>query len=106
MNPRVKKVTPEPDYKLRILFTNGEEKIFDARHLLNKGVFRELRDESRFRAVRPWYGTVQWSGGQDLCPDTLYEDSAPVEPVLTAHEPRSDYQVRQPKTAKHKPRVS
>jgi hypothetical protein len=23
--------------------------------------------------VRPFLGSIQWKGGQDLCPDTLYE---------------------------------
>lgn len=91
MNPRVKKVTPEPDYRLRILFTNGEERVFDARHLLEQGLFRELKDEANFRSVRPWFGTVQWSGGQDLCPDTLYEDSVPAKPVMAVRETRAQY---------------
>ena len=78
MNPEVKRVVPEADYKLRITFMNGEVRIFDVKPLLNKGVFRELQDTSMFASVHPWHGTVQWSGGQDLCPDTLFEDSVPV----------------------------
>jgi DUF971 family protein len=35
MNPRVIKVTPEPDYKLRIVFSNNEEGIFDCSDLLD-----------------------------------------------------------------------
>ena len=49
------------------------------------GVFRELKGESAFRSVHPWHGTVQWAGGQDICPDTLYEDSVPareLEPAM------------------------
>jgi hypothetical protein len=78
MNPRVKEVVPLPDYRLRLIFTNGETREYDVKPLLEKGVFRALRDESMFRSARPWHGTVQWSGGQDICPDTLYEDSVPV----------------------------
>jgi hypothetical protein len=78
MPPRVKKVAAEPEYKLRLTFTNSEVRVYDVKPLLGKGVFRELRDESMFRSVHPWHGTVQWSGGQDICPDTLYEDSIPV----------------------------
>ena len=79
MNPRVKEVEPESGYKLRLTFTNGERRQFDMTPWLDKGVFRELRDQAVFRSVHPWHGTVQWSGGQDLCPDTLYEGSVPVE---------------------------
>ncbi|MFZ4396196.1 MAG: DUF2442 domain-containing protein [Kiritimatiellia bacterium] len=79
MNPRVKQVQPQSGYRLRLTFTNGEERIYDVNPLLDQGgVFRELKDESAFRSVHSWHGTVQWAGGQDICPDTLYEDSVPV----------------------------
>jgi hypothetical protein len=42
MNPRVKDVRPNNDYTLRILFTNGEEKIFDMKPYLDTGVFLSL----------------------------------------------------------------
>ena len=96
MNPRVKKVTAEPEYKLRLTFTNDEVRMYDVKPLLGKGVFRELQDESMFRSVRPWHGTVQWSGGQDICPDTLYEDSVPVEDAvaMSVREPTAEYRAK------------
>ena len=72
MNPRVKEVTPEDDYRLRITFTNGETGIYDCRPLLDFGVFRELRDVGYFRLVRAANGTVAWPHEQDICPDTVY----------------------------------
>ncbi len=77
MNPRVVKAKPEIDYKLRLTFSNGEEKIFDVKPYLNIEVFRDLKDPSLFNAVRPFLGSIQWQTGQDLCPDTLYLDSQP-----------------------------
>ena len=78
-NPRVKKVHPESGHRLRLTFSNGEERMYDVRPLLDQGgVFLELKDDSAFRSVHAWHGTVQWAGGQDICPDTLYEDSLPV----------------------------
>jgi len=79
MNPRVKNVKPQDDYTLRLTFTNGEVKIFDVKPYLSKGIFRELREESSFNSVRPFLGSIQWKGGQDLCPDTLYELGEPVK---------------------------
>lgn len=90
MNPRVREVVAEPGYRLRLTFTNGEVRVYDMKSWLNKGVFRELRDEAAFKSVHPWHGTVQWSGGQDVCPDTLYEDSKPVE-VRKMAEGRTRY---------------
>jgi len=75
MNPRVKAVKPEADYRLRITFTNGEMGTYDCRPLLNFGVFEELRDDVYFRQVRAENGTVVWPHEQDICPDTLYMDS-------------------------------
>lgn len=45
---------------------------------LEKGIFRELRELKNFNSVKVFLGSVQWRGGQDLCPDTLYMDSEPV----------------------------
>jgi len=41
---------------------------------LDKGIFRELRDQTLFNSVKPFLGSVQWQNGQDFCPDTLYLD--------------------------------
>jgi len=78
MNPRVVEVKPNPDFSLTIKFTNGEVRRFDVRPYLEKGVFRELKDVRLFNSVKPSLGTIQWLNGQDLCPDTLYQDSQPV----------------------------
>jgi hypothetical protein len=75
MNPRVKAVTPDADYRLKITFSNGEKGVYDCRPLLDFGVFQELRDDSYFRQVRAENGTVVWPHEQDICPDTLYLDS-------------------------------
>ena len=80
LNPRVAGVSAEPGYRLKLQFSNGETRLYDCRHLLDKGVFRDLRAPSAFASVHPWHGTVQWNGGQDLCPDSLYEDSVPLAP--------------------------
>jgi len=78
MNPRVVEVKPNPDFSLTIKFTNGEVRRFDVRPYLEKGVFRELKEVSLFNSVKPSLGSIQWLNGQDLCPDTLYQDSQPV----------------------------
>ncbi len=77
MNPRVERVSASDDYKLMLVFTNGETGVFDCSHLLDFGVFRELNDLSYFKQARVEYGTVTWPHEQDICPDTLYLDSAP-----------------------------
>ena len=77
MNPRVTAVRPNPDFTLSIVFTSGEARRFDVKPYLDTGIFRELRDPQAFQLVRPVLGSIQWAGGQDLCPDTLYDESEP-----------------------------
>ena len=77
MNPRVKNVKPTNNYELILEFENGEIKKFDIKPYLNKGIFKRLKNKEEFKKVRPFLGSICWEGGQDLCPDTLYEDSIP-----------------------------
>ncbi len=75
MNPRVKEVYPIEDYQLRLIFNNGEEKIFDVKPYLNIGVFKELKNPAIFETVHPFLGSIIWGDSIDLCPDTLYMES-------------------------------
>ncbi|MEQ1545489.1 DUF2442 domain-containing protein [Methyloglobulus sp.] len=75
MNPRISEVATSEDYKLRLIFTNGERGIYDCSNLLNLGVFKELGDLNYFKQVRVLDGTIVWPHEQDICPDTLYLDS-------------------------------
>ena len=83
MNPRVITVHPNPDYTITLTFANGEVRRFDVKPYLDKGIFRELRDLQNFNTVKPSLGSIQWQGGQDFCPDTLYMDSEPEEELQT-----------------------
>jgi hypothetical protein len=78
MNPRVKSVTATDDHRLELTFSNGEVGVFDCASLLDFGVFQELRDLDYFNQARAEGGTVVWPHEQDICPDTLYEDSVKV----------------------------
>jgi hypothetical protein len=78
MNPRVIHVRAKPDYLLELTFSNGEIRLFNMKPYLEVGVFKELQDPSVFNSVKSVLGSVQWQNGQDLCPDTLYLDSAGV----------------------------
>lgn len=78
MNPRVKSVKPESNYILLLEFSNGEVKRFDVAPYIGKGVFALLSDETFFRRVKVFLGSIQWPNGADLCPDTLYLDSLSV----------------------------
>jgi uncharacterized protein DUF2442 len=75
LNPRVKEVTAGPNYRLRLVFTDGTSGIYDCSGLLDHGIFRDFRNAAYFACVTVRGGTVAWPNGQDICPDTLYLDS-------------------------------
>jgi hypothetical protein len=100
MNPTVKRARALEGYQLELVFSNGEKRIFDVRPYLDYPVFRELKNPSLFKAVRPFLGSIAWKNGQDLCPDTLYEESRPGRAVVA--ESRAAYgrrKGRRPKAA-------
>lgn len=82
MNPRVKEVYPIDNYELRLIFNNGEHKIFDTKPYLNIGVFASLKNTELFKTVRPFLGSITWANNIDLCPDTLYLESKKIENTL------------------------
>ena len=75
MNPRVVAVDALDGHVLRLTFTSGEVGLYSCAHLLDFGVFRELKDMNYFKQVAVCDGTVAWPHEQDICPDTLYLDA-------------------------------
>lgn len=75
MNPRVQSVKASADYKLHLIFDNGERGVYDCSDLLDFGVFREFKSLNYFQQANVDHGTVVWPHEQDICPDTLYLDS-------------------------------
>lgn len=78
MNPRIENIEVLRDFELQLTFNNGEVRVFDVKPYLETGIFRELRNVSIFKSVKPFLGSIQWETGQDFCPDTLYLESKPI----------------------------
>lgn len=68
-------VKPLQDYRLLLTFENGEKRTFDMKPYLDKGIFRELKDEKIFKTVRVSFDSIEWSNEADIDPEVLYEDS-------------------------------
>ena len=75
--PYATAVEPLENYRLLVTFENGEKRIFDVKPYIKGSWFGELNDKSKFNAVVVAGLSVEWPGGQDICPDRLYEDSVP-----------------------------
>ena len=81
----VKSVTASDQYRLILVFENGETRCFDMRPLLATGRFRELTTPELFKTARVAFDTVEWENGPDLDPEYLYDRSEP----LSREEPTS-----------------
>ena len=75
MNPYVKHVYPLDDYRLELVFENGERRIFDAKPYLHRSIFTRLQNRAVFQSTRVVAGSVEWAGELDLSYDTLYLES-------------------------------
>ncbi|MBQ9012176.1 MAG: DUF2442 domain-containing protein, partial [Bacilli bacterium] len=69
----VSDVKPIENYKLILTFTDNSIKLFDMKPYLNKGIFKELKDEKVFKSVKVNFDSIEWSNGADIHPQTLYE---------------------------------
>jgi len=73
--PKSVAVECRPDYTLAVTFDTGERGILDMQPHLDQGVFRELRELSRFRTAHIAFGTVAWDNDIDLHPAWVYHKS-------------------------------
>ncbi len=61
-------------YQYRLTFNDGLEGELDFAEYLDRGpVFTPLRDQALFRQATIQGGTISWSNGADVAPETLYE---------------------------------
>jgi hypothetical protein len=74
-------VEPLSNYQLLLTFENGEKRIFDMKPYLDKGIFKELKDERIFKSVRISFDSIEWCNKADIDPEILYEKSLKTVPV-------------------------
>jgi hypothetical protein len=75
----VKSVTPLGGYNVRLVFSDGVERIVDLDPYLRGPIFESVRDQEYFRKVRvdKDTGTVGWPNGADIDPIVLRYDLVP-----------------------------
>ena len=80
MSPKVIKVNLIPDYKLELLFSTGELKLFNVKPYFKYQVYKKLKDS--WAMIKPYLcnGTVclDQNGFIDFDPDILYLESEAV----------------------------
>jgi hypothetical protein len=59
--PEVIQVIPTEEYEVYIYFDDGSIKLFDAKELVSKGIFKQLSDKEKFvRTCRVLNNTLAW----------------------------------------------
>jgi len=86
--PEVVQVIPTKNFEVYIYFDDGSIKLYNAKELINKGVFRKLREKNTFmEACTVLNGTLAWDLERtydvgkclDLDPLVLYENCPEVK---------------------------
>ena len=80
----VTKVEVVEERTVRLMFSDGSERVVDLTPLLWGPVFEEIaKDDELFAEVRvdPGIGTITWPNGADLDPDVLHGDHEPAHPA-------------------------
>jgi len=79
MHWEVKSVKPLDNYMLLLTFANNEQRCYDIKPLLDRGVFNSLKDIAMFNTVRVCFDSIAWANQVDIAPETLYEDSVKIQ---------------------------
>jgi Protein of unknown function (DUF2442) len=80
----VTKVEVVEERTVRLMFSDGSERMVDLTPLLWGPVFEEIAlDDALFAqvTVNPDIGTITWPNGADLDPDVLHGDHEPAHPA-------------------------
>jgi hypothetical protein len=78
LQPKIIKLKTLSDYKLKLFYETGEEKIFDVSPYIQGDWYGRLQDEEYFKTVYIQHDGIgiAWEDGQDIAPHELYDESA------------------------------
>lgn len=72
----VTQVEAKTDFTIFVRFEDGKAGVFDLKPYLDFGVFKELKTPNYFQQVGIEYGAMSWPHGQDIAPESLYEEAS------------------------------
>ena len=67
------RVTPLPNARLSVVFSDGTQGVIDMSSSVGRGVFAPLADPKIFAGVHIGdHGQIAWSNEMEICPDAAY----------------------------------
>ena len=60
------------NYRIKLMFNNGDTKTVDLQNELNGSVYEPLHQLDYFKRFSVKYNTVEWENGADYAPEYLY----------------------------------
>ena len=73
----IESVQPAENFQLTIRFSNGEQRRFDARKMIEEPIFEPLKHVKLFMQAHTDGVAVLWNEDLDVAPEYLYENSEP-----------------------------
>jgi hypothetical protein len=68
---KVISIEPKENKMIFVKLSNGKEGYFDVSPYLDKGIFKELKNDSYFKQARISFGGIAWPKSQDFSADTV-----------------------------------
>jgi len=87
--PKVKEVYPLSEFRLEVVFDNGDMRVYDCSALLERADFSALKNEAFFRQVRVDQGGygISWNDELDLAESELWLNGQSEKLQAVAEEP-------------------
>ena len=75
-----------PNFRLRVVYSDGTEGVIDLSGDIGRGVFTPLADEAFFRTVHIGrFGQIAWSEDIEICPDAAYHEITRTPATAAVH---------------------
>ena len=75
------------EYKIKVTFDDGVSGVIDLSEIVQKGIFRQLKDKNAFQNVYTDGIAIAWSDELEIDADNIYAEILNTEPADLLHTP-------------------